>query len=93
MFDHVGKETKKGRIAHFYEEIQVIERKLKRQWGLCDAYGSIIWLILSFRKSNFSGYRSEDVDDFIDEVKDSYDLLIEKNIEQRNDTLLRKLLG
>lgn len=45
---------------------------------------------VSFRKSNFSGYRSEDVDDFIDEVKDSYDLLIKKNMEQKetNDILL-----
>lgn len=44
---------------------------------------------VSFRKSNFSGYRSEDVDDFIDEVKDSYDLLIQKNIAQKetNDAL------
>lgn len=44
---------------------------------------------VSFRKSNFSGYRSEDVDDFIDEVKESYDLLIQKNIAQKetNDAL------
>lgn len=44
---------------------------------------------ISFRKSNFSGYRSEDVDDFIDEVKESYDLLIQKNIVQKetNDAL------
>ena len=25
---------------------------------------------VSFRKSNFSGYRTEDVDEFIDEVKE-----------------------
>jgi cell division initiation protein len=37
----------------------------------------------SFRKSNFSGYRTEDVDNFLDEVKDSYDLLIKKNVEQK----------
>ena len=48
---------------------------------------------VSFRKSNFSGYRSEDVDDFIDEVKDSYDLLIKKNIEQKetNDALTAEI--
>ena len=43
----------------------------------------------SFRKSNFSGYRPEDVDTFLDEVKESYEMLIKKNIEQKetNDTL------
>lgn len=37
----------------------------------------------SFRKANFSGYRTEDVDAFIDQVKDSYDALIKKTIEQK----------
>jgi cell division initiation protein len=37
---------------------------------------------VSFRKSNFSGYRTEDVDVFIDQVKDSYDQLLKKTMEQ-----------
>ena len=37
----------------------------------------------SFNKSNFGGYKTEDVDVFIDEVKESYELLIKKNIEQK----------
>ena len=37
----------------------------------------------SFNKSNFGGYKTEDVDMFIDEVKESYELLIKKNIEQK----------
>lgn len=37
----------------------------------------------SFNKSNFGGYKTEDVDAFIDEVKESYELLIKKNIEQK----------
>jgi len=54
----------------------------------------------SFRKSGFSGYRTDDVDKFIDEVKESYDVLIKKGIEQKevtekqkaeNDQLLEKL--
>ncbi len=54
----------------------------------------------SFRKSGFSGYRTDDVDKFIDEVKESYDALIKKGIEQKeeseklkaeNDQLLEKL--
>lgn len=32
----------------------------------------------SFRKSGFSGYRTDDVDTFIEEVKESYDALIKK---------------
>jgi cell division initiation protein len=39
----------------------------------------------SFRKSGFSGYRTEDVDKFIDDVKDSYDELIKKNISQKEE--------
>jgi len=39
----------------------------------------------SFKKSGFSGYRTDDVDHFIDEVKESYDLLIKKEIEQKED--------
>ncbi len=44
---------------------------------------------VSFRKSNFAGYKPEDVDEFIDKVVESYDLLIKKNIEQkeRNEQL------
>lgn len=38
---------------------------------------------VSFRKSNFAGYKPEDVDEFIDQVVESYDLLIKKNIEQK----------
>lgn len=38
---------------------------------------------VSFRKSNFAGYKPEDVDEFIDKVVESYDLLIKKNIEQK----------
>ena len=54
----------------------------------------------SFKKSGFSGYRTDDVDHFIDEVKESYDLLIKKEIEQKeqyeklksdNEQLLEKL--
>ena len=37
----------------------------------------------SFNKSNFGGYKTEDVDVFMDEVKESYELLIKKNIEQK----------
>ena len=43
---------------------------------------------VNFRKSNFSGYRPEDVDQFLDQVKDSYEQLIKKNIEQK-DTITR----
>lgn len=45
----------------------------------------------SFKKSGFSGYRTDDVDHFIDEVKESYDLLIKKEIEQKED--YEKLAG
>ena len=38
---------------------------------------------VSFRKSSFSGYRPEDVDNFIDQVRDSYDTLIKKSVEQK----------
>lgn len=40
----------------------------------------------SFRKSGFSGYRTDDVDKFIDEVKESYDLLVKKGIEQKEES-------
>lgn len=51
-----------------------------------------VWLMLtlndiinaSFRKSSFSGYRPEDVDAFLDLVKESYEQLIKKNIEQKD---------
>jgi cell division initiation protein len=39
----------------------------------------------SFRKSGFSGYRTDDVDKFIDEVKESFDALVKKNIGQKED--------
>jgi len=54
----------------------------------------------SFRKSGFSGYRTDDVDQFIDQVKESYDVLLKKGIDQKeeyeklkseNDQLLEKL--
>lgn len=38
---------------------------------------------VSFRKANFAGYRTEDVDNFIDQVRDSYDSLLKKGIEQK----------
>lgn len=34
---------------------------------------------ISFRKSGFSGYKPEDVDDFIDEVTESYTALLKEN--------------
>ena len=34
---------------------------------------------ISFRKSSFSGYRPEDVDEFIDEVSESYAALLKEN--------------
>ena len=56
---------------------------------------------VSFAKAGFSaGYRAEDVDDFIDEVKESYEELVHKYNEQResaqelkkeNDKLTEKL--
>ncbi|QEY34177.1 DivIVA domain-containing protein [Caproiciproducens galactitolivorans] len=39
----------------------------------------------SFRKSGFSGYRTDDVDQFIDEVKESYDTLLKKQVEQKEE--------
>ncbi|WP_312693093.1 DivIVA domain-containing protein [Caproiciproducens sp.] len=54
----------------------------------------------SFRKSGFSGYRTDDVDQFIDQVKESYDALIKKDLEQKesyerlkaeNDQLVEKI--
>jgi cell division initiation protein len=38
---------------------------------------------VSFRKAGFSGYRTEDVDSFIDQVRESFDTLIKKTIEQK----------
>lgn len=40
---------------------------------------------ISFRKANFSGYRPEDVDNFIDRVKESYEALIKKGVEQKEE--------
>lgn len=37
----------------------------------------------SFGKSNFSGYKTEDVDDFLDTVKESYEELLHKYTDQR----------
>lgn len=54
----------------------------------------------SFRKSGFSGYRTDDVDQFIDQVKESYDALLKKDLEQKeayerlkaeNEQLLEKI--
>lgn len=39
----------------------------------------------SFRKSGFSGYRTDDVDHFIDQVKESYDALVKASIEQKEE--------
>lgn len=55
---------------------------------------------VSFRKSNFSGYKPEDVDAFLDLVKESYEQLIKKNMEQKeaiirlqreNDEMVKKI--
>ena len=55
---------------------------------------------VNFRKMKFSGYNTEDVDAFIDQVESSYDALIKKSIEQKeknealaaeNAELLKKL--
>lgn len=43
----------------------------------------------SFRKSGFSGYKTDDVDAFIDQVRDSYDQLLKKGVEQ--DEQIEKL--
>ena len=40
---------------------------------------------VSFRKSRLSGYNTEDVDNFIDQVKESYDELQKKNIELKEE--------
>jgi DivIVA domain-containing protein len=46
---------------------------------------------ISFRRANFGGYKPEDVDDFIDEVQNSYEKLLNeresfaKRIEQLNE--------
>lgn len=54
----------------------------------------------SFRKSGFSGYRTDDVDQFIEQVRESYEALIKKNLDQKeeydklrseNDQLLEKI--
>lgn len=39
----------------------------------------------TFRKSGFSGYRTDDVDHFIDQVKESYDALVKASIEQKEE--------
>ena len=55
---------------------------------------------VSFRKSNLSGYKPEDVDAFLDLVKESYEQLIKKNMEQKeaiirlqkeNDEMVKKI--
>lgn len=38
---------------------------------------------VSFRKAGFSGYRTEDVDHFIDQVKESFDALTKTNLDQK----------
>ena len=40
---------------------------------------------VSFRKAGFSGYKPEDVDDFIDRVKNSFEELMQKNLAQREE--------
>jgi len=46
-----------------------------------------------FRKTNFSGYKPEDVEAFIDEVQESYDQLLKENAElqKKVDVLAGKL--
>ena len=48
---------------------------------------------VNFRKSNFGGYRAEDVEAFIDEVQRSYDSLLKENAEllKRLESLTTKL--
>ncbi len=48
---------------------------------------------VNFRKSNFGGYRAEDVEVFIDEVQLSYDSLLKENAEllKRLESLTAKL--
>ncbi|MBQ1398710.1 MAG: DivIVA domain-containing protein [Clostridia bacterium] len=48
---------------------------------------------VNFRKSNFGGYRAEDVEAFIDEVQLSYDSLLKENAEllKRLESLTTKL--
>lgn len=43
----------------------------------------------SFRKSGFSGYKTEDVDLFLDQVRDSFDQMQNKTVEQNE--LIEKL--
>ena len=37
---------------------------------------------VGFRKSGFSGYRAEDVDSFVDRIRESYDQLLKTNVSQ-----------
>lgn len=37
---------------------------------------------VGFRKSGFSGYRTDDVDQFVDRIRESYDELLKKNSSQ-----------
>lgn len=37
---------------------------------------------IGFRKSGFSGYKAEDVDGFVDHVRESYDQLLKTNVSQ-----------
>lgn len=37
---------------------------------------------IGFRKSGFSGYRADDVDGFVDRVRESYDQLLKTNVSQ-----------
>ena len=36
---------------------------------------------VSFRRASFTGYRTDDVDQFVDDVKETVDSLIKKQIE------------
>ena len=40
---------------------------------------------VSFRKAGFSGYRPEDVDAFIDQVRDTVEELTQKSLAQREE--------
>ena len=44
---------------------------------------------VSFRKSGFSGYKTDDVDVFIDQVRDTFDQIQKKEVEQ--EELIEKL--
>ena len=40
---------------------------------------------VSFRRANFTGYRTDDVDQFVDDVKGTVDSLIKKQSDQKEE--------